>query len=170
MARFEDPAVHFREVQAPRQWWILAIVALVTAGAWYTFVEQILLGHRLGTDPAPDWAVWLLLGFFGVVFPLVLLTARMVVVVDDHALLIRWIPFGKRTIPLAGIVEYEACAYRPIREYLGWGIRWVPGRGTVWSVSGNRGVQLVLLDGRRVLVGSKRPEELAAAIRRAKAG
>lgn len=163
-----DTDCRFEEIQTPRQWWILAVLAIVTAGAWYSFVEQVLLGHRVGTRPAPDWVVWLLFAFFGVVFPLVLLTARMVVTVTDHALRIRWIPFGKRTIPLADIAELEPRTYRPIREYLGWGIRWVPGRGTAWSVSGNRGVQLVLVDGGRILVGTNRPEELAAAIRGAK--
>jgi hypothetical protein len=38
------------------------------------------------------------------------------------------------------------------------------GRGMAYTVSGNRGVQIELTSGRKILIGSRRPEELAAAI------
>jgi hypothetical protein len=38
-----------------------------------------------------------------------------------------------------------------------------------YNVRGDRGVQLVLRDGRRVLIGSQRADELAKAIAEAKA-
>jgi hypothetical protein len=37
-----------------------------------------------------------------------------------------------------------------------------------YNVSGNRGVQLEFSNGKRLLIGSQRPEDLAAAISRAK--
>ena len=49
--------------------------------------------------------------------------------------------------------------YSPLAEYGGWGIKW--GRsGLALNARGDRGVRLTLTDGRRVLVGSQRPEEL----------
>jgi TATA-box binding protein (TBP) (component of TFIID and TFIIIB) len=48
-------------------------------------------------------------------------------------------------------------------EYGGWGIKY--GRkGKAYNVSGNRGVQLVFKDGKQLLIGSQRAEELAEAI------
>mgnify|MGYP001105476619 CR=1 FL=1 len=78
---------------------------------------------------------------------------------------IRCVPFhrGFKRFEAAEVSEHHARKYRPILEYGGWGIRrgW---KGRAYNVSGNEGVQLVLRDGRRVLIGSARPCELDAAI------
>jgi hypothetical protein len=75
--------------------------------------------------------------------------------------------FGLATsfrIPLAEIASAEAVRYNPLLEYGGWGIRF--GRtGVAYNMRGNEGVQLVLKNGRRVLLGSQRAAELAATIR-----
>ncbi len=81
---------------------------------------------------------------------------------------IRWIPFGRKIVPLVDIGSCEPRTYRPLREYGGWGVRWAGKRGTAWNAHGNRGAQLVLCDGKRLLIGSQRAEELAAAIERAR--
>ena len=59
--------------------------------------------------------------------------------------------------------EYYARTYRPILEYGGWGIRFGKG-GRAYNISGNKGAQLVLKSGKRLLIGSQRPDELAEAI------
>ena len=41
-------------------------------------------------------------------------------------------------------------------------------RGKAYNVSGNEGVQLELTNGKRILIGSQRADELADAIKRAK--
>ena len=53
--------------------------------------------------------------------------------------------------------------YSPIRDCGGWGVRHYKS-GKAYNVSGNRGVVLEFLDGRPILIGSQRPEELAKAI------
>ena len=88
--------------------------------------------------------------------------------VDAEAVRIRFFPLGKKTIPLGDVVRWEARTYRPIREYGGWGIRYTLGRGWAYNVRGKQGVQLELANGQRILIGSQRAEELAAAIAEAK--
>jgi hypothetical protein len=52
-----------------------------------------------------------------------------------------------------------------MEQYGGRGIR--RGRhGWAYTVSGNRGVKLILAGGEQFLIGSQRPEELAAAIQK----
>jgi hypothetical protein len=75
------------------------------------------------------------------------------------------LPFANRTIAPAQIARWEARTYRPIRDYGGWGVRFGP-RGRAYNVSGNRGVEITLANGKRVLVGSQRADDLAAAIAR----
>ena len=60
------------------------------------------------------------------------------------------------------ITLHQPCTYRPI-EHGGWGIR--HGRmGKAYNARGNRGVQIHLTQGRKLLIGSQRPDELDQAI------
>ena len=166
METLESPL--FREVQRLRQWWIWAIMLFVAGLAWWGFLEQIVGGRPFGDRPAPDWVVWIIFLFFGVLAPAVLLKARLVVTVDEEKVRIRWIPFGRKTISMADIESVQARTYRPLLEYGGWGVRWAGKRGWAWNAYGNRGVQLELCDGKPLLIGSQRAEELAEVIRKAR--
>ena len=72
-------------------------------------------------------------------------------------------PLYRRRIALADIASAEAVTYSPIADYGGWGIRGF-GSSVALNARGNQGVRLTLRDGRRILVGSQRPGELAAAL------
>jgi hypothetical protein len=96
-----------------------------------------------------------------------LLFMKLTVQVEDGQLRVRFFPLVKREIPVAEIARWEARAYRPILEYGGWGIRY-GWKGMAYNVSGKRGVQLEFTNGKRLLIGSQRPDELAAAITHAK--
>ena len=54
-------------------------------------------------------------------------------------------------------------AYRPIREYGGWGIRGF-GKRRALNMRGDRGVLLIRKDGSTMLIGSQKPRELLAAL------
>jgi hypothetical protein len=72
-------------------------------------------------------------------------------------------PLYRRQIALQTIASAEAITYSPLADYGGWGIRgW--GKNVALNARGNRGVRLALHDGRRVLIGSQRPNELAEAL------
>jgi hypothetical protein len=69
----------------------------------------------------------------------------------------------RRRVPLERIVSVRPGRSRAI---YGWGMRWVPG-GRLWNVWGLDVVELVLANGKRLLIGTDRPIELADAIGRA---
>ncbi|MHC4396041.1 MAG: DUF6141 family protein [Planctomycetota bacterium] len=86
--------------------------------------------------------------------------------VRGDGLYIRFYPFHLKfkRFGVEELSEYYAREYRPILEYGGWGIRY--GRkGKAYNVSGNKGVQLVFKNGKRLLIGSQREKELEDAIR-----
>lgn len=92
---------------------------------------------------------------------------KMETQVRSDGLYIRFFPFHIhfRKFSPDDIDECHARQYRPILEYGGWGIRCgLSGNGRAYNVSGNKGVQLVLKNGRRLLVGSQRALELEKAI------
>ncbi len=159
----------FREVQRFRQFWLWVVVIFLMGLSWLSFIQQIISRVPFGTRPAPDLIVIGIWIIFGCAFPVLLYTAGLKTEVRRDGIYIRFIPFHRqfRTMPFDAIQSYEARTYRPLREYGGWGIRY-GAEGKAYNVRGNRGVQLVLLSGRKILLGSQNPEELVFAIDSAK--
>ena len=86
--------------------------------------------------------------------------------VTDQELIVSFgalFPLYRRRVARTDIVSAEAATYAPIAEYGGWGIKGRPGNSAL-NARGNRGVRLTLRDGRRLLIGSQRPDELASAL------
>jgi hypothetical protein len=160
--------IRFEEEQSFRQTWVWALLGVTL------LLLLVPLGFVLGGAPVKPGSDCLsgvigLAGGIAVVIGVAWLmyAMKLTVRLDDAGLHVRFIPLVKRDIPLDEIARWEARTYRPILEYGGWGIRcgW---KGMAYNVSGNRGVQLQLANGKRLLIGSQRPEELAAAISQAK--
>jgi len=150
--------------------WVWVLISALAVGAWIGFGGYLVTGRGLGPNPPPPWMAAILLGIFGVGMPSLMWSFRLVVEVGDQELRWWFRPFVKKSVPLTEIESVEACSYRPIRDYLGWGIRYGLGNGWAYTVGGNRGVRLRLTSGKRILLGSRDPETLAAHIERARAG
>lgn len=169
-------AVLFEEHRSLRQPWVWIVVAaasLTMIGVLgYGPYQQLHLGKPFGTNPVSDNGLILLSVIcfaISVALPLLVLKMRLHVRVSRNELCVRYAPFVNRRIPLKTITCCEAVDYRPLRDYGGWGIRFtLTGKDRAYNVHGNRGVQLELSNGKRVLIGSQRPEELASAIEAAK--
>lgn len=155
--------VIFREEQSFRQPLIWLLIVFVAALQWWGFIQQILLGQPWGDRPGPDWLTILIWLLFGIGLPLLFLYLKLVVTVTYESINIHFRPLTRRKIPIAEITHVEARNYSPIWEYGGWGIRGFS-RNKAYNVSGNRGVELVLKNGRKVMIGSQRADDLARAI------
>jgi hypothetical protein len=158
--------VYYREVQRFNQWWLWLLIIGIAGLLWYGFIQQIVFGTPFGSKPAPDAVMWIFWIIFGISFPLLFYATRLIVKVSGDAIYVRFFPFHLRfqKIPLAKLKDMKYVrTYSPIKDYGGWGIRYGL-KGKAYNVSGNRGVQLELLNGERILIGSQKPEELAVAI------
>jgi hypothetical protein len=156
----------YREVQRFRQIWIWLVVLALAGLIWYALITQLFFQRPFGNNPLPD--VWLII--FWIVFslglPLLIFYCRLTTEVREDGLYIQFFPFhlSFRKIAFDELKRYEVRTYNPIWEYGGWGIRYRP-KGWAYNVSGNQGVQLELVNGKRLLIGSQRAEELWQAIR-----
>ena len=164
--------VIFREVQRFHQrWlWVLIIIwALAHTGLFgYGMVQQLVFEKPWGDRPMSD-TVLAVAGTFAILFAIGIVTlfasTRLITEVRSDGLYIRFVPFhlSFRRIPLEDLAGFEARTYSPMREYGGWGIRFGR-RGRAYNVSGNRGVRIDYANGRHILIGSQRADELADAI------
>ena len=144
-----NPAFH-EEQKIRHVWWIMLIIYGAAALMWYSFFQQIIIGEPFGTNPGPDWLIWLLWVLVGIGLPALVHTMTLTVEVQDEHLFIRYFPFVNRKIPFSDIKRYEARTYQPIKEYGGWGIRgW--GRRKAYNVSGNQGVELEFQNGQQLI-------------------
>ncbi len=154
----------FQEVQQFRQDWLWVILAFSTVMVVTTTGFSIILdilSENWSNETIFLLAIVILFGFG---LPLFFYRLKMITDVRKDGIYIRFFPFSRKIL-FSELKSYVARTYRPIGEYGGWGVRcnW-GGKGMAYNVSGNRGVQLELTSGKRILIGSQKPDELVRAI------
>lgn len=141
----EEPT--YREVQQFRQRWLWALLGGIA-------LLMLVLGP----------VAWIGLGIIGAV-AVFLYSLRLETEVRADGIYLKMWPLHRsfRRTSWAEIERYEPRQYKPLREFGGWGIRWVPGK-IAYNVRGNRGVWIERTNDRSVLVGSQRPDDFVDAI------
>jgi hypothetical protein len=156
-----ESTVFFREEQRFNQWWLWLLILIPVAMVWYGAIQQLVFGKAYGDNPSSDIGMAIVLVLFGVLLPLFMYSLKLIIEVQQDGLYVRFYPFhlSFRHYPYESINTYKVREYSPLKEYGGWGIRY--GRkGMAYNVSGNRGVQLEFNNGKSLLIGSQKPEEL----------
>ncbi len=152
---------NFIEIQQFRQGWLLALV-LVPCISVLTYLGFTVFRNwpMSGTNMLIYGVSILAL----VLVPVFMLAIKMVTEVKNDAIHIRFFPLKREVIPFSEIAKCDARQYSPIKEYGGCGIRYGT-KGMAYNISGDHGVQLELMNGKRLLIGSQRSEELTKTIK-----
>ena len=160
---------YFKEEQRFKQWWIILIVLSASAFPWFGLFYQIILGHKLGNNPAPDWMIILIWLLFGIGFPLFFLSAKLITEVNEDGIYIKFFPFQLKYkfFSFDEIESFKDREYRPIREYGGWGIRYGLS-GKAYNDYGNKDLQLVMSNKKKILIGSQKSYEFYKAVQKLK--
>lgn len=163
--------IFFEERQIGPPWVRLLVgcTCLLAGGsAIYGAYQQLYLHRPFGNRPMSDRALAIFtisMLVFVVAMALLFFKMRLTTRVDAQQIHVRMLPFLNRRIPRDRVARWEPCTYRPILDYGGWGIRYSwRKKGWAYNISGNRGLRLELTSGKRLLIGSRRPEEFAAAL------
>ena len=148
---------YFHEEQKPGQMWTVVAIAAVALVLVVVLPQAAVLPIRV-----------VLLLLITLVVLVVLLAARLVVDVDREQITIRFrVIWPTRRIAIRDVRRAYVLKYRPIIDYGGYGVR-LGLKGWAYNVSGNHGVLVETKNGSRLMIGSQRPNELEAAIERAK--
>jgi hypothetical protein len=83
--------------------------------------------------------------------------------IDAEGVHFRMTPFHfkEQVIYWDEIDQIHVRKYSPILEYGGWGIRVGLRNGRAYNVRGNYGIQIVKKNGKRLLLGTQKPDEAA---------
>ena len=134
----------------------------------YGMVTQLVLGKPWGSRPMSDTGLAiagpLTIGISALVLCAFYLM-RMVTEVRHDGVYVNGLPFAYPMYGFKDIERVEVVDYNSLIEYGGWGIRWSPGKGWAYNVSGRGGVRIELTNRKKCLIGSQRPEDLALTIR-----
>jgi hypothetical protein len=151
--------VLFSERQRFDQWWLWLIMVAAGALSGFGLVQQLTDENTNNGDLSTS----LLVGCVAVLLPsALLLLIRLDTVIKQDGLYVRFFPLHLRFkhFSWASIGQIQVRQYSPLAEYGGWGIRFGMNAGKAYNISGNQGIQLLLNNGSKLLIGTKRPEEV----------
>lgn len=154
----------FTESQRFRQPWLILLFVALNGGFLYPVIQQVILGNSIGEQPATNFELVLAL-LLSLLFTALFFIFRLDTEISDQGISARLFPIHRsfRRFEWKDIQHIEVRQYKPLREYGGWGIRF--GRnGKAWNIRGNQGIQLVFGNGKKLLIGTNKPEEVKKAL------
>jgi hypothetical protein len=159
----QSGALLFREKQSFRLGKARIALAMPPAILAVITCRQILWNHPWGNPPVANGNL-LFLTMLTLLVYVRLITVRLVTELRPEQLSVAMKGFWRRIrVPVSDIRTAVAIDYDPVSEYRGYGVR-SGRRGQAYIAFGNHAVQLELLDGRKLLVGSQQSQELARKI------
>ena len=174
--------VVFYERQRLNRWWIGLMFVLVNALLIYGCIVQLCMGEPWGNNPADNTAL-IIITVVVMLLTVSLFFVSLNTVINQEGIYIKIFPFFLRYkfFPWDMISKSYIRKYNPVLEYGGWGIRHSSGmfklkifsirrimnpNNIAYNVSGNMGLQLELINGKRVLIGTRNPVELEEVLRK----
>jgi hypothetical protein len=146
--------VLYRESTPWPTWVVLLLSVSLLVPGFLLAREAVVEGRAEGILAA------ILLVLVAVVFWLLL--GKLDVLVTEEGLRLRFghLPVIQKRVSFDQITEMDVVRYSPLVEFGGWGIRFGRDGKRAWTIRGNRALRLTLSDGKRLYVGSERPERL----------
>lgn len=148
---------HYRETQYFRPRFYMVLGGLSVACGSFALAQSLL------ADPS---FAGMALGVLAVLALLILAgLGRMVVAVDGDTLKIAfgWLGVVRKSFDLASIAKARVCLFSPVPAYLGW--RSGLDGAACYTVRSRRGVEIII-DGKRVTIGSANPLALKESVLR----
>ena len=149
-------------------WWLRWLIGLsIFLAVPFSIYSLTKISSQQGS---PEILPIILLTIAGIFVPIAItvlfLLLKLETEVRSDGLYVRFFPvhIHFKRFGVEDLSEYHVREYKPIGEYGGWGIRCSLKKGKAYNVSGNQGVQLVFKNGKQLLIGSQRADELEVAI------
>jgi hypothetical protein len=163
-----EAKIFFTEQQRFKQWWLWLILLISAAIPFYGIYEQLQAPEPF-SDPEKNTGI-ILSGI--IMLPVIALffLLRLETKITDAGISACFFPFHLKTLHFswAEIEQVYVREYSPISEFGGWGLRYGMD-GKAYNVSGNQGIQIVFKNGKKLLIGTNKPEEAAHALKQLQA-
>lgn len=154
----------FSEKQRFTQWWFWLALVLINGVLIFGMVQQLAFAQPFGNKPISDSGLLIVAGSLLILDALLFFT-QLQTRISENGIDVRLFPFHfkYKHFNWPDIENAYVRQYSPISEYGGWGLRYsLSQKGKAYNISGNLGLQLEFRDGKKLLIGTKKPEELKA--------
>ena len=138
---------------------IIAVNFIFLFGLYYQIIE----GHSFGNHPHSNKGLILIYVFILVLTIFLTLLVRLETRISHEGVYVRFYPFQQKfkSYSWSRISNAFVRTYNPLKEYGGWGFRLsLYKSGKAYNVSCNNGLQIILSDGSKILIGTRKEQEL----------
>lgn len=158
-----EQTVLFSERQKFTQPWLWALLAGVTGLVWYGALTEMIF-HPIHPEVAGGIVAMLSPGLLFALF----LACRLDTEITAEGVHYRFYPFHLKwqTIKWEKVQSAWVRRYHPLSGYGGWGIRYTFSGAVAYNVRGSIGLQLILKNKSKILIGTQRGEALQNALHR----
>lgn len=156
-----NEGVVYKETQSFRQWYIWIILIGIN-GLWvFGIYRQVIQGIPFGNNPVSNNGL-LLIAFLTVAFSLFFGNIKLTTIVKEDGIYVQFFPLqlSLKKYAFSELAHIYIRKYSGLKEYGGWGYRFGINGGMAYTASGSDGLQLVTIDGKKLLIGTQNPDEL----------
>ena len=159
--------IHFKESQQNNLNWILILFICLYGLMFWALYSVLVKEIDVAAIASIVFSICLI-----ILFNIVVIVMRLDVEIDEAKITYRFKPFHvkPRIIYWEDVSDFYIRDYRPIREYGGHGLKRKMKYGKSFTVLGKKGLQLILKDGKKILFGTQKPQELERIIGKLKKG
>ncbi len=150
----------FQEKQKFTQWWLWLILIGMSLIPGYGIFKQLIMDIPFGDNPMPNSLIIAVAVFIIALLGLFWLM-ELRTEISSREIRMHFYPFTRKTFKFDDIASAEVINYGFVG---GWGIRLGTAYGTVYNIKGNQGLAITLKSGKKYVIGTQVPEELAKAI------
>ena len=158
----------FKEEQRFTQTWLIIIFIIAIGVPFllgvYGIIQQIIYKTPLGQRPMSDVGL-IIFTISMFLLTLLIFLIKLTTKIDEKGIQYQFYPFhfSMKKISWNEISKVGVRTYLPISEFGGWGLRggffFNKGKEKAINISGNIGIQLILKNGKKLLIGTQKESE-----------
>lgn len=154
----------FYEQQRIRSVWVWLVVLGINLLFICALVAKVFFKISIGSRPVETTEL-IIVTALSTLLTFLCCSLRLQTIIKADGIYVRLFPIHLkyRRLPWSSIHKCFVRSYKPLAEYGGWGIRY-GFTGKAYNISGNKGVQIIFNDNRKLLIGTQKPQEAEAAI------
>ena len=159
-----DTDLLFYEKQRFHQWWLYLILIGMNGYFIYLFVQQVIFDKAFGEQPISNLSLGISV-LVSILITIFLANFKLEIKIKVDGVYIRFFPFqfSYKHYSWDTISKLYVRKYSPLGEYGGWGYRFGSG-GKAFTISGNQGLQIELVNHKKLLIGTQKGEEIESVL------
>lgn len=150
----------FIESQRFNQWWIWLIIISTSIVPFIGIYKQIINKQPFGDNPMSNTSL-IIATCISLIIVLLFLLMKLDTTITKDSITFQFFPLVKRSYSFNDIETYKVIDYGFVG---GWGIRFTMKYGTVYNTKGTKGLFIKLKNGKTMVVGTQKHEELEKVI------